>query len=1206
MRVLGIVNNRQLFLLFVSFIIYTPSINYGFPRNKTPAKSSSCQSALSRLSNKKWLEVIKSNPLKIASSLTASRLDKLNEEEKEKTARLLIEHDPALFFNLKELGLSEEVRDSIILSIIQTTPQIILQNFDSFKISQESKRLILEKLAEQRAIIEEENSSLNLLRMIRKTEIDERKIYNIYLGLVRKKNFKFATAQLKALHLPVAYELGIYRQLAQSKPEVLLDSKVLESLDLPIKPELIRIIVDDDIDLLPVALGQAKLSSDEAFRIISSLAIQNKWLGTQVVELNLTPDQKYELAIIYANSEDHASNLYHQLSYFFKANDPRKIEIISRLSLNNDLLSTLADDFEGLQLPESQVFSFAIRLLRENSSAFFQNFSKFKITNHSELIHLLKEALKSDAESSLEFLPLFKDWNENEKWKIAEILSKSEVSLDEILKHLGPFQRSLFPLLLGQTDFDSVNEWITKANLSSAEKFTIALEWLNEPLRKVLNKISKWGFNEDELFNIIQVYIQRNELPDHFEKQLYDLPIARPRLLHLFKEILRRNPDIALLNKIAIETPLDVDEFFGLKRFLLGQRPIWTLQYYGYRVKESTPWRDADSTIDIERSLYDLAQREPQLLDPASVTLLYDRVQKRSVALGLLKILTTQSLQKTNNSSSHGSWGILTNALGFKQIPPFQVQSSRDLNLFYELAIELLASQSEFSDLNIQFNDHLLRDEGIKQLNSFFHSLRNFLSIQRANTRSKFPGLLKYELKDIQLNKNNIDTIRKKVEESIVSSVRDLLKGSDVEFSYEQLMKLEADWGDIEPVITLLTRFSGNEDHKEQIKLLADVFRYSLRGQFDELKFHGKADDQDDRDLVAAQLSTLDDSHKLSLWKKQRFKLGLYTKGDIADDLSADERVRQFRAHLETQLKNHLSAIPTPGPDAQDIIDSLLVNHSPTPQKSLELIKENYASQIASADHLLSIIFYGLQTQNEIHALKKLITLISANSDYFKISRELREDIRSMIKLLDIQRVLDNSSIIFTTTFYHPKLMLTIGDMVDASSCQNYKTGEYIQHLMGYVLDANTQGMVSFALKPEDFENVSDYHQIWNRIRSQLPLQAELLGGNRIVKFSWQTQDSTITLVSRPLKYGYRRHIVRLGATLMREPGIVLEKSYDQTHPAQILMEAQALAIRDELANDLNGTTEGEIEISRTRNPQGVWSDAGGGSQEGDFTVTND
>ncbi len=126
------------------------------------------------------------------------------------------------------------------------------------------------------------------------------------------------------------------------------------------------------------------------------------------------------------------------------------------------------------------------------------------------------------------------------------------------------------------------------------------------------------------------------------------------------------------------------------------------------------------------------------------------------------------------------------------------------------------------------------------------------------------------------------------------------------------------------------------------------------------------------------------------------------------------------------------------------------------------------------------------KTLSRVRSLAKLLQAILS---YFPIvgdeneKRQLISDAKSLQQSSEpnVSEVA-RSGLSFTVLLSDPRSLLTIGDIVNTSSCQNYKFGGQIQSLLGYVEDANVKAIVSFALNASHFSDQKEYDALYRAV----------------------------------------------------------------------------------------------------------------------------
>ncbi len=164
------------------------------------------------------------------------------------------------------------------------------------------------------------------------------------------------------------------------------------------------------------------------------------------------------------------------------------------------------------------------------------------------------------------------------------------------------------------------------------------------------------------------------------------------------------------------------------------------------------------------------------------------------------------------------------------------------------------------------------------------------------------------------------------------------------------------------------------------------------------------------------------------------------------------------------------------------------------------------------------------------------------------------------------------------------------GDLVQTASCQNYRSGFHIETLPGYVIDGNIKLSLSYVIKGELIERVLlQYPDA--RFEFDAPTQRLVVPG---------------TEVSIPLGYAIRRQVLRLG-TAGEEPVVLVERAYLQNHAISSNIEGQQIELMDSFVTGAGARIQKKGELASypaSRNPGGVYSDAGRGKKHGAYTVT--
>lgn len=128
-------------------------------------------------------------------------------------------------------------------------------------------------------------------------------------------------------------------------------------------------------------------------------------------------------------------------------------------------------------------------------------------------------------------------------------------------------------------------------------------------------------------------------------------------------------------------------------------------------------------------------------------------------------------------------------------------------------------------------------------------------------------------------------------------------------------------------------------------------------------------------------------------------------------------------------------------------------------------------------------------------------------------------------------------TIIFTTIFDDPKLLLEIWDLVNTFSCQNYRIWEQIQTLLWYVIDANIKWVLSFSINPWGLWSKEKFDELKEKINSW----------DYSLSFDAPKRTLKIDNIEIQLWRAINRRILRVWS-LDENPVMFAEQEYSSTH----------------------------------------------------------
>ncbi|NMC63041.1 MAG: hypothetical protein GYA55_07720, partial [SAR324 cluster bacterium] len=195
--------------------------------------------------------------------------------------------------------------------------------------------------------------------------------------------------------------------------------------------------------------------------------------------------------------------------------------------------------------------------------------------------------------------------------------------------------------------------------------------------------------------------------------------------------------------------------------------------------------------------------------------------------------------------------------------------------------------------------------------------------------------------------------------------------------------------------------------------------------------------------------------------------------------------------------------------------------------------------------------------------------------------------------LVPKRQIKENGYIVVSTICDHEKILLTVGDLVDATSCQNYRNGFLISTLPGYAIDANIKVALTFAIPAGELSGNPILLSKLKRSSAKL-----------MYKFSPATislnifDPDTKEEFTLPLRKALRRNILRLGVDNKQRPVILTERPYLQNHAIEKRIEEESCSLISQFRASVGAMeAKGEVEFPASRNPSGVYSDALGGAK---------
>jgi|GEM_PF-4014443 len=430
---------------------------------------------------------------------------------------------------------------------------------------------------------------------------------------------------------------------------------------------------------------------------------------------------------------------------------------------------------------------------------------------------------------------------------------------------------------------------------------------------------------------------------------------------------------------------------------------------------------------------------------------------------------------------------------------------------------------------------------------------------------------------NISISKDNLKNKLSIIKKSLST---EFFKVTEIKTTGEALSQLKNEWGDLEPIITLISRFkkSGN---KGALDRTLEIIKATLKQQFKELKYNKE------------ELSFLKDSAK-EYWKED--PVSLIALEELKDVKISQEQVEKdlldnFKEIFNT---NFINNIPDEYKEEKiDIREITLVNFS---KKINKIDKEKRLSAVVQLiESKLDSYVELTKFMVEIQSSKQEILRCLEDSDSYK---QIKLDLNTLKKSIEVNKKQQKKELLFTVITGHPKTLITVGDLVKTSSCQNYKTGGSIQTLPAYVGDSNIKAALGFVLD-ERFLKSKLGDELFN----------EMKNGNIKPIYDGAKNRFIVGEGVVPLTYASIRKIIRLGKLKSTDQAAaLLERAYKQNSWHEKLIEEkfdnQIFLYLRTLGCRFDFDKGEEIEFQKTSNIDGVYSDRAGGIKKDAYTIT--
>lgn len=602
------------------------------------------------------------------------------------------------------------------------------------------------------------------------------------------------------------------------------------------------------------------------------------------------------------------------------------------------------------------------------------------------------------------------------------------------------------------------------------------------------------------------------------------------------------------------------------------------------------------SIPEVRRDLRTIADADPTILPHRFVATAWDRVERLEAGLGILRVAMKREL--AGMSVPDDSLTLLADAMGYDAAAVCGMAcSDNTLGDLYELSLDIEACCEHPPFAGIAIDPRLWHGEDLKRFIAVLGLLRDLHHL-RGNGEVAWRTLVnELGLPVTGITIDNVAALGPQIEQWIAHQVivmlQDAFHTTTFEATYAQLAALQKAWGDLTPIYTLLARFQGKPEWRDEIPALAQVFAAALEGRFAELKFG---------DFLSTALRTE--------WQRPRSRLSIATRPSKANILA--ERGATLREVIDDNLIPHSAHLhmdkAIASAESYALIDAITAAKDAPQALCMQLKAAAPLNRLPShraTMHLAAIALTGILAYRDdgLEQVVRLARFLLDNRAVLPLTAEIVDDLDAVVACCRLPMDGAEEHLVFTTTCWDPRFLLTIGNLVRTSSCLNCRTGSHIEALLGYVLEPGVQGIASFILAPRHFARPQDYARLRAAVAVEVPIAHRFDGNRRIAHFRFEDEGGMHEIMTTPLAQAHVRHILKLGIMTTKQLGLKRERAYRQLHPAVFTMKRDVEAITAELAGALGAVRDQPTTMTASRNPGGVYSDAARGIQRKEYII---
>lgn len=332
----------------------------------------------------------------------------------------------------------------------------------------------------------------------------------------------------------------------------------------------------------------------------------------------------------------------------------------------------------------------------------------------------------------------------------------------------------------------------------------------------------------------------------------------------------------------------------------------------------------------------------------------------------------------------------------------------------------------------------------------------------------------------------------------------------------DAMIQLWEFWGgDLTPLIVLAGRCNARSDWKSSLPILSTIATRCIHGSFYDWRYK-KGENQ---------LAMLDD-RQLQSWRSNPTRIALHTATEPPDSKRTPSIAERATTIVQTKILNHL-----PRTIAETVRSEPL---NQTAAESLLQVSEQEFSRLPLAE-VVRLLQHVVSDGDDarICRVAKLINGAKARllkDPLFAHPQELSDAFKALHELTKGSHAIDNNQYyVISAISDHPKLLLTHGDLVQAGSCLNYRSGPQANSLIDAAIDGNVKLALSYVVKASVFERT--------------------FGKNADVAFDPATQSIITHSRDKRLELGYaaRREVLCV-VTVDNQAACLIEQPEAQNH----------------------------------------------------------